>query len=253
MWNPDQYHRYSNERSRPFFDLVGQITLTSPAYIVDLGCGTGELTATLVERWPQAQIVGVDNSPEMLAKAEKYAIPGRLRFELGDLATWEAAAPLDVIVSNAAFHWTPDHDRLLPRLVAMLNPGGCLAFQVPGQFKARELLDEVRFRSHWRDKAGQSESLNIAPSAAYYVDLLAQAGLQVNVWETTYLHLLQGENPVVEWIKGTAMRPVLAALSVEDQHAFLQEFGAEVHKAYPAKSYGTLMPFLRLFIVAYKT
>src|SRR2546430_2436333 len=154
MWSPEQYHRYSSERSRPFFDLVAQIHLADVHTIADLGCGSGELTVTLAERWPQAQIVGIDSSPEMIAEASNHAVSGQITFELGDINRWHATKPLDLLISNAALQWVPDHESLLPRLVEMIAPGGVLAFQVPGNFEApsHTILAELRRSSKWQAK-----------------------------------------------------------------------------------------------------
>ena len=253
MWNPDQYSRYSNERSRPFFDLLAQVHLERPRTIVDLGCGSGELTATLAERWPEAHIIGVDNSPEMIERARQHAIEGRLAFEQADLASWKPEEPLDLIVSNAALQWVGNHERLLPELAGMIAPGGVLAFQVPGNFNAPShvLLGELMRSDAWHSRFGMSwNSSPSALSAEWYLELLKGLGLDVTAWETSYMHILQGDDPVLEWVKGTALRPVLATLDEAEQQAFLQEYGARLREAYPQKPFGTVFPFRRIFVVA---
>jgi trans-aconitate 2-methyltransferase len=228
--------------------------------VVDLGCGSGELTATLADRWPAAHIVGIDSSPEMIAEAERRAVPG-LRFTTGDIEAWEPDQPVDVIISNAALQWVPTHRDLLPAWVEWLTPGGWLAFQVPGNFDApshtvlRELCQSPRWHNLLgnvlRDPAYAAPVASGAP--AEYLDLLAaQDCATIDVWETTFLQVLQGDDPVLEWVKGTALRPVLAVLDADPagRDEFLKEYGALLREAYPRSSYGTVFPFRRVFAVA---
>jgi trans-aconitate 2-methyltransferase len=252
-WNPEQYLKFSEERSRPYFDLLGRVRLETARSIADLGCGPGTLTRTLSERWPQAQVVGVDNSPEMLIEAEQVAIPGRLAFVQADLATWTSDRPLDLIVSNAALQWVGDHDRLLAHLARMLAPGGTLAVQVPYHFgsSAHSVIEDVVANPRWKDvlHGGGTLPKSVLPMHRYGERLL-DLGFVVDVWQTTYLHVLTGENPVLEWFKGTALRPILARLSPPDQSVFLNEVGKRFQVAYPARAGVTLLPFPRLFFVA---
>ncbi len=253
LWNPQQYGRYRDERSRPFFELLAQVDAPAAHTVADLGCGPGELTATLAEHWPDARIYGVDNSAEMLAAAEKHAIPDRLSFELGDAATWQPPAPLDLLVSNATLHWLPNHDQLLPHLVSLLAPQGVFAFQVPGNFDypSHTILKQLRTSSRWADKLGWGADRSASSqSPAWYFELLSGLGMKVNAWETTYLHVLQGEDAVLQWVKGTALRPVISALNPEDQAEFTAEYAARLREAYPQREYGTLFPFRRIFVVA---
>jgi len=252
MWNPEQYRRYRTERSRAFFDLLLQVDAPEARTIADLGCGPGELTATLAERWPSARIWGMDSSPEMIAAAAQYALPNRLSFELGNLADWQPSAPLDVLVSNAALQWVYGHEILIPRLASCVAPQGWLAFQVPGGFEALEVLDNLRASPAWRDKVGvrPAESQALPSSAAWYLNVLAKLNFEVNAWETTYLHVLQGEDAALEWVKGTVLRPVLTKLTAEEQTTFLHEYREKLRVAYPRLSFGTIFPFRRLFVVA---
>jgi trans-aconitate 2-methyltransferase len=253
MWNPDQYQRYADERSRPFFDLMARTRATNPRAIADLGCGPGNLTAGLLERWPQARVWGMDSSREMLESARPLGRAGRLEFVQADLRTWVSPEPLDVLVSNAALQWVPDHAHLIPRLAGLVAPGGWLAVQMPGNFDAplHTILREVCASARW---AGQLSRLNDEPRARetlrWYTEVLIQLGFSVDAWETTYLHVLHGQNPVLEWIKGTALRPILAALEAQDQPAFLEEYGSRLLEAYPATPSGTILPFRRVFFVA---
>ncbi len=250
MWDPEQYARYADERSRPFFELTARIGATDPSYVVDLGCGDGELTATLAGRWPTATVLGVDSSAEMLARATPT---DRLAFTEADIAGWRPDRPVDVLVSNAAFQWVPGHPELLSRWLGWLPPGGWFAFQVPGNYGTRafDLLREQVRSPRWRGRVPDVPETRVLDPAGY-VDRLAGAGCTVDAWETTYLHLLDGDDPVLEWKRGTALRPVLAALSTVDAAGFSAEYGARLREAYPRQPYGTVFPFRRIFVVAHR-
>jgi trans-aconitate 2-methyltransferase len=256
MWDPGQYQRFMDQRSRPFFDLISRIGAAAPRYAVDLGCGPGNLTAVLAQRWPAAEVTGVDNSPEMIgaAAAEAARAPGRLSFELGDIRDWQPARPPEVVVSNAVLQWVPDHLAVVARWAGLLPPGGWLAFQVPGNFDqpSHAILRELAGSQRWRPLLAGAELNRQAASPAEYLGLLARAGCEVDAWETTYLHVLPGENPVLEWYRGTGLRPVLAALAPEQAEEFLAEYGQRMRVAYPAAPYGTVLPFRRVFAVARK-
>jgi trans-aconitate 2-methyltransferase len=256
MWDPAQYERFAGERSRPFAELVGRIGAERPAVVVDLGCGTGALTATLAERWPEAAVDGLDSSPEMVARAASLAVPGRLRFALGDLRDWRPEAPVDVLVANAVLQWVPEHPSLLERWAGELAPGGWLAFQVPGDDEdspRHRLLAELLRSPRWRRLAVDGPRLQRVLAPEGYLERLAGAGCAVDAWETTYLHVLEGPDPVLEWMKGTALRPVLRALGEgPERAAFLAEYAALLRAAYPARPFGTVLPFRRLFVVAHR-
>jgi trans-aconitate 2-methyltransferase len=252
MWDPGQYARFARERARPFHDLLAQVTLTEVKNAADLGCGSGELTRTVAERWRGAYVVGVDNSPEMLARAGSHSLPGRLRFEHGDLASWRSPVPLDLLVSNAALQWVGEHDRILAGWAAMLAPGGVLAVQIPYRFWSRTqaALDAAVQDPRWRDRLrGVGLSRDSVRPLRWYVHRLQDLGLDVNAWKTTYYHLLTGENPVLEWFKGTALRPLLAALKPEEVPAFLHKAGVRLREAHPPRNGITALPFTRLFLV----
>ncbi len=252
MWDPGQYQRYAGERGRAFFDLTARVAASDPGYVTDLGCGPGNLTMALAERWPGADVLGVDNSPEMIGAARVACQRPRLSFEQGDLREWRPSRPVDVLVCNAVLQWVPGHLEVVRRWPGLLAPGGWLAFQLPGNFDQPThaiLLDLVRSR-RWAPLLGGAVLNRQARSPVEYLDLLAGAGCSVDAWETTYLHVLPGPDPVVEWYRGTGLRPVLAALDPGQAEAFLAEYRERVAKAYPAAPYGTVLPFRRIFVVA---
>lgn len=252
-WDPIQYNRYGSERGRPFFELLNQVAADSPATVVDLGCGSGELTATLAARWPSARIAGIDSSPEMIDRAAEQRAP-RLDFRLGDAAEFDAAG-VDVLISNALLQWVPGHAELLRRWAGELNPGGWLAFQVPDNFSApsHALMRELAESAEWSTKlAGVLRHADAVLPAQDYLLLLSEAGLRATAWQTNYLHLLAGADPVLEWVRGTGLRPVLGALSADDAAAFEQDYAARLRQAYPRTEHGTVFPFLRTFVVGHK-
>ena len=254
MWDPGQYRRFAGERSRPFFDLAARIGAADPGYVVDLGCGPGNLTAALARRWPGAQVTGVDSSPEMIAAAaaEAALAPGRLSFTIGDIRSWEPDRPADVVVSNAVLQWVPGHQDVITRWAGLLAPGGWLAFQVPGNYDqpSHAILRELAGSPRWRPLLAGAGLNRQSAAPEEYLDLLARAGCEADVWETTYLHVLHGEDPVLEWYRGTGLRPVLAVLDPGQAGEFLAEYGRLTREAYPARPYGTVLPFRRVFAVA---
>ncbi|WP_344857489.1 trans-aconitate 2-methyltransferase [Planomonospora alba] len=250
MWDPEIYARFTEERSRPFHDLLARVGAETPSYVVDAGCGTGELTAELARRWPQAEVHGFDASPAMIGKAR----PGdRLTFAVGDILDWRPERPVDVLVSNAVLQWVPEHRVVLPYWVEALAPGGWLAFQVPGNFHApsHEAVREV-IRLKWFEWLGDLLREDPVGEPADYLDLLARLGCAVDAWETTYLHVLPGENAVLGWIAGTALRPMLDRLPESEHAEFLADCGRLLDEVYPRMPYGTPFPFRRIFVVARK-
>jgi trans-aconitate 2-methyltransferase len=230
--------------------------------VADLGCGPGNLTAALAGRWPDATVVGVDSSPEMIYTASANtasantgpASAPNLSFALGDVRDWRPGRPLDVLVCNAVLQWVPGHDELLLSWADLLAPGGWLAFQLPGNFDQpyHSVVAEMARSPRWRGPLADVRLNRQAGDPADYVTLLARPGFEVDAWETTYLHILQGEDPVLEWAKGTALRPVLAALDAEQAAAFVREYGERLRTAYPPRPFGTLFPFRRVFAVVHR-
>jgi trans-aconitate 2-methyltransferase len=254
MWDPGQYQRYAGERGRAFFDLVARVGASDPGYVTDLGCGPGNLTMALAERWPRADVVGVDNSPEMIGSARAACQQPGLSFELGDLREWRPSRPVDVLVCNAVLQWVPGHLEVIRQWPGLLAPGGWLAIQLPGNHDQPShaiLLDLVR-SPRWQPLLAGARLNQQAHDPATYLDLFAQAGCEADAWETTYLHVLAGPDAVTEWYRGTGLRPVLAALGTGQAAEFLAEYGERARAAYPAGPYGTVLPFRRVFAVARK-
>lgn len=250
-WDPDRYLAYADERGRPFLDLTARIGAVDPRQVVDLGCGPGGLTRTLLDRWPDAAVVGLDSSPEMIERAAAAEDTPGIRFEVADLRSWRPAEPVDVLVSNATLQWVPGHLERIADLVAQVAPGGWIAFAVPGNFDepSHVLLHRLgaddRFASHLRDIARPS-----VHSPEVYLQALAALGCRVDAWETTYLHVLSGADPVFAWISGTGARPTLQALPEPLRSDFVEEYQQLLRDAYPAGPRGTVFPFRRVFVVA---
>ncbi len=255
-WNPQQYQRFQKERAQPFFDLVSHLPDGEVTTVADLGCGPGALTATLTERWPRATVWGIDSSPQMLAKARTRPVQPRLYFVEADIAEWSPPQQLDRIISNAALHWMPEHQTVLQRLVGLLTPHGVLAVQMPNNHTeaAYRILRESLRQEPWGVLLAGAEEHVAIQSPHWYVSTLHSLGCSARVWETIYYHLLSGENAVLEWMKGTALRPTLERLGQrlgrEGQAAFLAMYGQKIAQAYPAGPNGTLFPFRRLFFIA---
>jgi trans-aconitate 2-methyltransferase len=249
-WDPERYLSYADERGRPFVDLVVRIETADPRRVVDLGCGPGNLTRLLSERWPDADVVGLDSSPQMIERARAANLSG-VRFEVADLREWKPAEPVDVLVSNATLQWVPNHLELLPELVGGVAAGGWFAFQVPGNFAEpshallHTLAADERFAPHLHGVARPD-----AHGPATYLQTMLALGCEVDAWETTYLHVLQGEDPVFTWISATGARPTLQALPDQVRTVFVEEYRALLRDAYPAGPHGTVLPFRRVFVVA---
>ncbi len=252
-WDPDRYAAVVDERGRPFLDLVTRIGASSPSTVVDLGSGAGNLTALLAARWPGARVIGVDSSVEMVRAAPSGA---GVEFTLGDIRDWSGSTgqtpgAVDVLVSNAALQWIPGHLDLLPDLVASVSPGGWLAFQVPGNNDSpshtlrRDLAAEPAYAEHTAGVAVPE-----AHDAATYLHTLRDLGCEVDAWETTYLHLLTGPDPVFTWVSGTGSRPTLQALPDSLRAEFEEELKRRLRVAYPEHDGVVVLPFRRVFVVA---
>jgi trans-aconitate 2-methyltransferase len=256
-WDPATYLRFAGERARPFVELVARVGAAAPRTVVDLGCGEGALTASLAQRWPGARVTGIDSSATMLAAAAAHSVPGRIEFAQGDVRTWSADERPDVVISNAVLHWVPGHEELLTRWAGWLRPEGWLAVQVPGNFRAptHALLAELCRSPRWSGRlAGAAPRADAVLDPTGYLDVLTGAGLDADVWETTYVHVLDGEDPVLGWVRSTVLRPVLAELPDSDVPAFTAEYAAALREAYPMRSDGTTaLPFRRIFAVGFRS
>lgn len=251
MWNPDTYLAFADHRGRPFFDLLSRVGADNPRRVVDLGCGPGNLTATLAQRWPDAVIEAWDNSPEMVSAARERGVDARE----GGVEGWTPQPGTDVVVSNAVLQWVPTHRELLVRWVGRLEPGAWIAFQVPGNFDSpsheavRAVARRAPFANPLRDMPFRES--DVVDTPAGYAALLTDAGCVVDAWETTYVHQLNGGTPVLDWITGTALTQVKARLSAEAWQQYRQAIIPLLAQAYPARADGiTFFPFRRVFVAA---
>jgi trans-aconitate 2-methyltransferase len=250
-WDPAQYLAFAGPRLRPALDLLARVPLAAPAVVYDLGCGAGNVTRLLTERWPAAAVTGVDGSASMLAAA-RAAAPAAAFIE-ADLGAWRAPRPADLLFSNAALHWLDDHPRLFPRLVADLASGGALAVQMPRNPGAPSHTEMVAAAEAgpWRERLRSAMRPRPVAEPAVYHDILRPHVSTLDIWETEYLHVLDGDNPVVEWTRGSALKPLLDALEEPERSGFAADYAARIARAYPRRPDGrTLLPFRRLFIVA---
>lgn len=256
-WDPNQYLKFEDHRLRPALELLDRIPLQAPQVIYDIGCGTGQITRLIADRWPDAKVYGLDNSPEMLAKAG--AEPSSIEWIEADINRWSPAASPDLIYSNATLQWVTDHQQLFPRLAGALQPGGCLAVQMPlswGMASHRLMRETLVDGGDGGTMLGteelrQSVGRKWVEDAGDYYDLLEGLCSNVDIWETEYLQILSGEDPVLEWVKGTGLRPILNGLGGGEREQFLNEYRQRLRVAYPRRANGqTLYPFRRLFIVA---
>ena len=259
-WDPEKYVQFADHRDRPFFDLTSRVAANNPRLVVDLGCGPGPLTRSLAERWPEARVIGLDSSEEMVgkARAEQHA-PG-LEFELADAMTWMPDSATDVLVSNAMLQWIPGHQELMVKWLDALRPGAWFAVQVPGNFgsPSHALMRELANSDRWAPRlAGVLRHKDAVGEPEEYLGILLAAGFEADVWETTYGQVLTGENPVLEWVRGTALRPVLAKLNTAEVTEFEANYAELVARAYPSfEGAGgeplTMFPFRRIFMVGRK-
>jgi trans-aconitate 2-methyltransferase len=251
-WSAGQYLIFGEERTRPCRDLANAIGGEPPKRVIDLGCGPGNSTAVLAARWPDAEIVGLDNSDQMLAAARRD-YPSRT-WECADIAEWASAAGpvFDLVFSNAALQWTHDHATLFPRL---LRRGRILAAQLPtgGDYPAQRLIRSIAASARWRDRFQHQVADWHTHDASFYYDVLAPLASRVDIWETDYLHVMDGPEGIVEWYRGTGLRPFLAALAEPDRDVFLARYLEAIRPCYPRRSDGRILfPFRRLFMIGYR-
>jgi trans-aconitate 2-methyltransferase len=253
-WDPSQYARYAGERERPFSEMLARVGAVAPRRAIDLGCGAGTTTVYLKERYPEAEVEGLDLSQEMIAAAAPLAGPG-LSFRVGDVQDWVMPDDADVIVCNAVLQWVPGHVDLMSSWARQLGPGAWLGVQVPANFSApthsvmRELAESPRWQSQLGGVLRHHDSV---ATALFYARTMQEAGLTVDAWETSYVHVLTGEDPVVDWLLGTGLRPILEILDETDAAEFVVEFARRMRLEYPATEHGTLLPYRRIFTVAHR-
>ncbi len=252
MWDPDQYIRYADLRLRPAIDLLTRVELQSPRRIVDLGCGVGNVTQMIAERWPRAELTGIDSSREMLARARE--LPDDIDWVQADIANWSPTGPLDLVFSNAALHFVDDeHAHLLPKLLQSVTPGGVLAIQMPRNFgePSHTLMYDAAREGPWRDRLTPLMRPPPVAEPEHYYDILAPSASSLEIWETVYLQVLQGDDPIAEWTGATWGEPLLEALDDDERQAYEADYKRRLRAAYPRRSDGTtLFPFRRLFIIA---
>ncbi|UYQ76242.1 methyltransferase domain-containing protein [Glutamicibacter sp. JL.03c] len=259
-WDPAKYTEFSDYRGRPYKDLLGQLAEAEPKKVVDLGCGPGNMTRLIAQRWPEAQVVGLDASQEMIAKATSSAHEANLSFALSDATQWEPEEDLDLLFSNAMLQWLPTHRELLTSWLGQMKAGSIVAIQVPGNFgsPSHALMREVAESSKWAGKlGGVLRGGDVVGEPDEYQRILLDAGFQANVWETTFQQLLLGDDPILDWVRGTALLPVKASLNAGDYVEFENDYRAAVSPHYQAfqSPDGTTLtnfPFRRIFMVGHK-
>ena len=258
-WDPKQYLKFTDHRLRPALELLQHVPLTSPGVIYDLGCGSGNVTRIMANQWPAATVYGLDNSQEMLARAAGEC--SRVHWQEADVRHWEPRELPALIFSNATLQWVDGHHDLFPKLMRFLNSGGCLAVQMPLSWSmpSHRLMREVLTNGGVNGAPIGNEALRLAvgrkwvEDAEIYYDLLVRWTAHLDIWETEYLQVLGGENPVLEWVKSTGLRPILNGLDDDDRRLFLATYQQRLDQIYPKRADGfTLYPFRRLFLVAVK-
>ena len=250
-WDAGQYLRFADERTRPAFDLLARIDLAAPRRIIDLGCGPGNSTGLLRERWPEAAITGLDSSPEMLDAARRDH-PG-IEFIGGDIARWAPAEPYDLVFSSAALQWVSDHEGLVPRLLDAVAADGILAVQMPRNhdFATHALMRQVAAEGPWCDRLADARDPSPVKPPEFYYDRLAPLSRRLVLWETNYIQVMDGIGAIIAWLHGTGLRPFLARLDEREQSLFLERYAALLAGAFPVQTDGkVLLPYPRLFFIA---
>lgn len=270
-WDPAQYAKFSDHRARPFTDLTTVIDAAQPSVVIDLGCGPGTMTRTLAERWPDAQVIGLDSSTEMVSAARAMAqqdpdSPANLSFEEANASDWSPDENVDVIVSNAMLQWIPGHRELMDKWFRVLRPGAWFAMQVPGNYAApsHATIADLAKRPEYSQASEGAYTRESIYTPIEYAETLIDAGLRPNVWETTYYHALLGDEPVYNWVRGAALRPVLQGLAAADEandtnleDQYIAEYRQAMLQAYPPYEAPdgatlTMFPMRRVFVVGQK-
>jgi trans-aconitate 2-methyltransferase len=254
QWDTSQYLKYANERFRPAFDLIAQITLESPNVIYDLGCGTGHITKVLADRWREARVIGIDSSAEMLVAAKQ--LDTKIEWVHQDITTWTPAEKPDLIFSNSVLQWVKNHNEFFRHLLDLLNPQGMLAIQMPNNFEEPShavAFNMINENSAWKNKFLPFVNHDPIHDYDFYYDVFSENASTINLWETTYFHILEGKNAVTEWVKGSFLRPILEQMSSDEKNLFLSQYENSMALHYPSKKRGkTILPFKRLFLVVKK-
>ena len=249
-WSPSTYLKFEDERTRPARDLLAQVNVDGPRKVVDMGCGPGNSTELLAQRYPEAKLVGLDSSPNMLAEA-RLRLP-RAEFEIADARTWTPGPETDVVFANAIYQWVPDHLAVLPKVLATLEPGAVLAVQMPDNMAepTHRLMREVAAAGPWAERLKDAARDPLPPVRTYY-DALKPFASRLDIWHTIYNHVLADAAAIVEWVKSTGLRPFIDPLGEAEREAFLAAYLERIAAAFPPTVDGkVLLRFPRLFIVA---
>jgi trans-aconitate 2-methyltransferase len=253
-WDPNHYLKFGNERTQPAVDLASRIEIADPKAVIDLGCGPGNSTQVLRRRWPEARITGLDSSPEMIAAARK-SYPEQ-QWVLASAETWTAPEPFDIVFSNAALQWIGNHDRLVSHLLEQVAHGGALAFQIPSRSYSpvRTHMHDIADDSAWRERMLGVKGALTMEDSSYYYDVLADQARKLDIWETEYIHVMDGPESILDWISSTGLRPFLEALDTDaERRRFVDLLNKRVAQSYNRRRDGkVLFPFRRLFLVAYR-
>jgi trans-aconitate 2-methyltransferase len=252
-WDPQLYLKYKNERTRPSEDLIGRIKLLNPATIIDVGCGPGNSTQILAERWPKSKITGIDSSQSMIEKA-RQDFPDH-EWIIGDAACFEHRSNFDIVFSNATIQWIPDHEKLIPKLASIVNKGGALAIQVPmfNKMPLSEAIERIAGNRRWKSRLDDCSKLFTYHNTGFYYDILYKLSPDIDLWITTYIHILDSHDSMIEWIGSTGMKPYIDRLDLdEEKKIFENEVLTEIKKCYPEQAdMKVLFPFQRLFFIVY--